>query len=405
VYSLAALAFLASVATACAPEGEPARPQEQVGQVIQPIIGGTASGTEQDFVIVLTTFQNGVRTSLCSASLVAPNLVLTARHCVSDADSSSACAADGTAISGAAVKDDRSASDLVVFSGPGGVVPDTTVAKNGSALGAKLIVEPETTLCNHDIAFVVLDRALTGPVASIRLGAPALDETVSAIGWGVDATGKLAPTRQIRAGIPLIGLGPAQYPNDNSYGYGSSEFMIGESACAGDSGSPAIATTGALVGVAARAGNGLAHDPNNYAATCVGATAHAVYTHLGEHKDLVTAAFAAAGAQPKLEALPQTIAASGGAAGGGADGPGASAPKPDPAPAASAAAPPASAADGSPKAGGCSMSSEPETGQVEYAAGVAALLALIFGLRRRLRQQHSYEEEHEPHRERLPSMP
>ena len=53
------------------------------------------------------------------------------------------------------------------------------------------------------------------------------------------------------------------------------------SACSGDSGSPALASSGAVVGVASRAGNGQPRDPNNAASTCLGATAHAVYTELG----------------------------------------------------------------------------------------------------------------------------
>jgi MYXO-CTERM domain-containing protein len=298
------------------------------------------------------------------------------------------------------VQGDRSASDLVVFVGKDGVAPDTSVEANGTTHGASLVVEESTTLCNHDLAFVVLQQSLDVPVAPIRLGGPALDEKVSAIGWGVDASGSLAKTREVRNGIPLIGVGPGQYPNDPSYGYGTSEFMIGESACSGDSGGPTIASTGAVVGVASRAGNGLPRDPANYAATCVGAEAHAVYTHLGEHKDLVTRAFQAAGAQPKLEVTPQVAAPVAAAAPpappeapASTQAPATKAPGPDPA----ADAP----------AGGCSMSSEPQTGSVEYAAGLVALLALMLGLRRRLRahREEQAELELEEMRERLPSIP
>ena len=409
-YRLTRALALTAVLAGCADSPEPIMTQPSVGRVIQPIIGGTVSDGTQDYVVVLATFQNGVRTILCSATAVAPNLLLTARHCVSNAGSASACAADGTAVTGAEVKSDRSASDLVVFVGKDGVAPDSSVEANGATHGSSLVVEDTTALCNNDIAFVVLQKPIDVPIASIRLAAPTMAETVSAIGWGVDATGNLAKTREVRTGISLIGIGPGQYPDEPSYGYGTSEFMVGESTCAGDSGGPAIATTGAVVGVDARGGNGLPRDPSNYAATCIGTTAHAVFTHLGEHKDLIARAFQAAGAQPKLEVTPQ-VAAPVAAAPPPAPPSTEAAPKKDPLP------PPTS--DPPAAGGGCSMSSEPQTGSVEYAAGVVALLAMLLGLRRRIRAHREESAEPEVHRrwptprrgieqasrERLPSIP
>src|SRR5690606_8788372 len=105
---------------------------EDVGRVIQPIIGGTTSGTEHDSVVVLTTFRDGARRFLCSATLVAPNLILTARHCVTDfAAGSAACTAEGTPVTGAGVQADRDPSSLVVFVGRNGVAPNSEDEANG----------------------------------------------------------------------------------------------------------------------------------------------------------------------------------------------------------------------------------------------------------------------------------
>ncbi|MBX3264095.1 MAG: trypsin-like serine protease [Labilithrix sp.] len=373
---------------------------ENVDQAIQPIIRGVSSGTEHDAVVVLTTFREGLRRSLCTATLVAPNLVITARHCVSDTESSTACSMDGTPIVGGGVKGDRAAGDLVVFLGKGGVAPDTEVEVNGVARGAKVVVDAASNVCNRDVAFVVLDRKLAAPVAPLRLGPPTMSETVSAVGWGIDETGTLPESREVRAGISLIGVGPAMYPDHATYGYGDSEFMIGESACAGDSGSPAFAQSGAVVGVAARAGNGKPRDPNNFASTCVGDTAHAVYTHLASMQELVARAFQESGEAIWLEGQPDPRA-----------------PKPEAAPEETkTSAPPATttagdlaapAADDAPAATatGCSLSSEPQSGAVEYAAGFVALLASLLGLRRRLVRRDEPEAEHGGHRERLPSLP
>ncbi len=377
LYGAMLLSGLSVIVSGCSAGAESDQTQEAVGQVIQPIIRGISSGTEHDSVVVLTTFRDGLRRSLCTATLVAPNLIITARHCVSDTDSSTACTKEGTPITGGGVKADRDPKSLVVFLGKDGVAPDTEVEANGSARGAMVIVDAAANVCNRDVAFVVLDQKLPAPVSPMRLGPPSLDERLSAVGWGIDETGTLPKSREVRPEIPLIGIGPAMYPEHATYGYGDHEFMVGESACAGDSGSPAFAKTGAVVGVAARAGNGLPRDPNNYASTCMGEKAHAVYTHLGSLQDLVRRAFDASGEEIWLEGQPDPRA-----------------PKPEATPGESTEAPPAAspsealpapapAEPSAPAAAGCSVSSEPQKGAVEYAAGLVALLATLIGLRRR----------------------
>lgn len=346
--------------------------------MIQPIIGGTASGSEHDAVVVLATFNGGVRQSLCTATVVAPNLIITARHCVSDAGGSTACSITGSPITGGMVKADRDPQSLVVFTGEGGVAPDAEVEANGSAHGSQLVVDTNTTICNDDIAFVVLDRPLTTPVAPIRLGPPKTDEPVTVVGWGIDESGSLPQTREARTNVALIGIGPGLYPENKDYGYGDREFMLGESACSGDSGSPSLAPSGAVTGVAARAGNGKTRDPNNYASTCMGATAHAVYTHLSSMTELVTRAFDAAGEPIWLEGSPDPRAPK---------APPAAEPPAPPSPQTTTAGelPPESveASAPAPASGGCTIAYEPQKDAVEQAAGFAAMLAFVARLRRR----------------------
>lgn len=381
--SALALGFVV-VVSGCSDGSGPELMHERVGQAIQPIIHGVGSGAEQDAVVVLTTFRDGQRRSLCTATLVAPNLLVTARHCVSDTDASTGCSKDGVALAGATVRGDRRPEDLVVFAGKDGIAPDTSVEANASARGAQIVTDSSMTICNHDLAFLVLDRKLAEPIAPIRLGPPRLDETIAAVGWGVDETGALPKTRSARLDVPLVGIGPALYPDHDAYGYGDTEFMVGESACSGDSGSPALAKSGAVLGVAARAGNGKPRDPANYASVCVGETAHAVYTQLAGHERLVVRAFQEAGAPMWLEGQPDPRAAAAGAPEadpGPPEAPPAARVPDEAAPAAIAAAdlPPA------PLAGGCSMSPDAKSGAVEQAAGFVALLAMLFGLRRRVR--------------------
>jgi hypothetical protein len=348
----------------------------------QAIIHGSPSSAEQDAVVVLTTFRDGVRRSLCSATLVAPNLIITARHCVSDTDTTTACTKEGTPIAGAIVKGERAAENLVVFVGQDGLAPSTEDVANGSARGAEVIAEPVTTVCNNDVAFVVLDTKLAAPIAPIRLGPPVLDEKLAAVGWGIDETGTLPASREVRSDVTMIGVGPALYPEHATYGYGDREFMLGESACSGDSGGPALAKSGAVVGVAARAGNGKPRDPANLASTCMGATAHAVYTHLGAIDALATRAFTRAGEPMWLEGQPDPRAAP---AMPPPSNPLPASPPPAPAALPAADAPPAAVALAA-SASGCSIVSASDgVGAVEHAAGFVALLSTLLGLRRRLR--------------------
>lgn len=370
------LSAVAVIVSGCSDGAESNATHVTVAHTIQPIIRGATSGKEHDAVVVLTTFRDGLRRSLCTATLIAPNLIITARHCVSDTDSSTACSKEGTPITGAAVKADRDPNSLVVFLGKSGLAPNTDDEANGIARGARLVVDPAATVCNRDVAFVVLDKKLDAPVAALRLGPPKVDEMVAAVGWGIDETGTLPRTREVRSDIPLIGIGPAMYPGHATYGYGDHEFMIGESACVGDSGSPAFAKTGAVIGVAARAGNGMPRDPLNYASTCMGSRAHAVYTHLASLQHLVTRAFQESGEAIWLEGQPDPRT-----------------PAPQTLPGEQPSAPPAGttseelpvAPSIEPKLGmdgGCSVS-EPQRDAVESALGLVALLASLVNLRRR----------------------
>ena len=83
-----------------------------VGRSIQPIVHGIASGTDQDSVVALARFENGARVGLCTATLVAPNLALTARHCVSVSDAAAACGSDGAPVVGAMLHGDRAPETL-----------------------------------------------------------------------------------------------------------------------------------------------------------------------------------------------------------------------------------------------------------------------------------------------------
>ena len=82
------------------------------------VIKGKNSDTSQDAVILLIFLdqQTGL-VGACTGTMLAPNLVLTARHCVADTDESAACDAEGEPIAGGEVKGNHKPSQLYVFVG------------------------------------------------------------------------------------------------------------------------------------------------------------------------------------------------------------------------------------------------------------------------------------------------
>ena len=378
---------------ACAGPVEDQATAPHLGRTIQAIVNGSASGAEHDSVVALARFENGVRVGLCTATLVASNLALTARHCVSATDASAACGSDGSPVVGAMLHGDRLAATLAVYATTNGAAPDTTSEAGASAHGRALVVDDATTICNHDLAFVVLDAQLSAPRSPIRLAPPSAGDVLTAVGFGITEIGALPSQRMQRSGLALMGAGPMAFPDDARYGAGNAEFLVGESACSGDSGSPMLAHAGngaaAVVGVASRAGNGQPRDAANAASTCLGATAHAVYAQLGQNQALVLRAFAEAGATPWLDGAPDPDAVKPATAGSPAPaGDVASASPSPPSSAAStanegtSAMPPSGARSSEPAAaGGCSASSEPTHGAVENALGIVFLLLLVLRLR------------------------
>jgi V8-like Glu-specific endopeptidase len=255
---------------------------DDVVAVSQPIIHGKRSSASQNAVVMLRIADEAV----CTGTLVAPNLVLTARHCVSETEEGIECAPNGRAISGGQVGRDRAPEEIIVYAGA------QQSSLRAGARGLSIIHDGATNLCNHDIAFVVLDRAITGtPIASLRLtDSTRAGEQVTAVGWGLTSSNKLPKARMQRSDVSILDVGPSP---DSA----STQMLVAESICSGDSGGPALSAAGAIIGVVSYGGNG-EYDPSRPAAGCLGARARNVYTRVAPFPKLIREAFAEAGATP-----------------------------------------------------------------------------------------------------------
>jgi MYXO-CTERM domain-containing protein len=273
---------------------------EHTGSGRQAVIKGTASDASQDAVVLLVMYDKTTgEFGECTGTLLAPNLVLTARHCVSQTDESAACDEKGTPIASGQVYKDHKAETLYVFTGnkrpdfySGDVKP--------AGQGAKVFTDGAKNLCNHDIALVMLKNKIEGaPIAPIRLeGEIAKGDSVTSVGWGVTDKSAQPSIRQQRPKVQILDVGPSAEnmvpPN---------EFEVGESICSGDSGGPALADgTNAIIGVVSRGGNGSQGNGRDPAAQCINGTN--LYTKVQPFKDLVLQAADEAGAEIWQEGQP-----------------------------------------------------------------------------------------------------
>jgi hypothetical protein len=282
----AALSMVTSAVVAgCALDGTPSAESVQI--VASEIIRGSLSTPQQNAVVLHVVLDaQGQVSSTCTATLIAPNLILTARHCVSELDPQTD-----------AVTADTPPARMYISTGPSAGAPETPTV---SARATQVFTDGARDITGSDVSLVLLDRKITDmPFAPIRLdGRVTAGESLTAVGWGLTENGQLPTSRLQRPAIPVTAVGPAVG------GVEGSEFEIGEGGCSGDSGGPALSAKGAVVGVISRVGNGQQQSEANRANFCLGSTTKGIYGEPSAHKELVMRAFQAAGAQPWLEGQP-----------------------------------------------------------------------------------------------------
>lgn len=347
----AALAVvLGSLLTACSAHEAP------LAETSLPVVGGEPTGSDQAGVLYATSeIRNIGGTSVVkigSSALVAPNLIMTALHVVSQnpSDVPFTCDDSGSATSGssgASLGAPVAAEKVSVYEGP-------EPTGEPLARGTKIVSTRSTTICQNDLAFVVLDRALDLPTYRIHRGEPAaVGDELTVVGYGSGLKSNPdAPVRTERA-VDVIAVG--QWIRT---------FTVSAGPCEGDSGGPALSGSGEVVGIF-----------SSVARDCTLQGAAPKYTDVSYFSRVVEEAFAAADAGSPWPSLGQ----------GGAGGEGGNDAEPAGARAAGGEAPtsPAPSEESREDSNGCSASPRAPSPQ----RSTLTLLALGAALSRRVRRR------------------
>src|SRR5205085_1978599 len=117
-------------------------------------IFGGAKDDDDDAIDGVVALRVGLGNTfeLCTGALIAPNVVLTARHCVTkNATTSVSCDENGRSANGEHVTEDEDPASIGIY---GGASP--SFAKPALAVGRAIIAPSGPYLCDSDIALVVL---------------------------------------------------------------------------------------------------------------------------------------------------------------------------------------------------------------------------------------------------------
>jgi hypothetical protein len=226
------LATFALGSAACSPA-----PENAGAELDRSIVGGDLdTGHNSVFGMVI---RDGEAATSCTATLLAPNLLLTARHCVSQG-------VEREVICGQAGFGETHPAEQVFVTN----APQFRATDNWRKARQIFVPSEGDDTCGFDVALVVLATNVSNAIAQPSV--PRIDaevvqgEPYVAVGYGVSDDGR-SGNRMVRSGLS-VGCGPGSC----GFGVQGTEFVGDTGVCEGDSGGPALDAAGKVVGVVSR---------------------------------------------------------------------------------------------------------------------------------------------------------
>jgi secreted trypsin-like serine protease len=219
------LAFLSLALFACAVPAVSAVDSMLTASVVPAVAGIADQGMDPAVVAVLVGDAGA-----CSGVLIAPDVVLTARHCTAKTVSHVACPSGGPQV--VSQLDPSSFRILVGEDVATGIVV---------AEGESVVVPTTDILCGADIALLLLDRPIDSvKPAGVQAVGVAQGQHVRTVGYGRASAGAPSDAKLLREHVEVIATS-------------ATEFQAREAACLGDVGGPAFdEETGQVVGILSR---------------------------------------------------------------------------------------------------------------------------------------------------------
>ena len=225
----------------------PTPPQHEVVRYVGQGIMGGADDPDHPAIVGIISIQ-AMGAGLCSGTLIAPNLVLTARHCVAETEEQVLCSSSEFG------KTYGASAFFVTTEWRGPEIAYETYQLEGNWFQAtEVIVSDDAKVCGNDIALLRLIDNVPGSVATPVV--PRIEDNVAAgerytaIGFGATSDdGEGWGRRRILEDlfVDCVGTCNSFFVNNET------EWEGDKGICQGDSGGPALDEQGRVVGVVSR---------------------------------------------------------------------------------------------------------------------------------------------------------